>query len=105
MTPKLTLLAYFVAINLFALMVFWLDKRRETLHQERIPGRVLLVFVALGGTFGAWRAMQLYRHKRKNSAFQNQFRLITIIQILLIGYLIYRNTPPEILDLIKDRIN
>lgn len=105
MTPELTLMAYFVAINLFTMMVFWLDKRREVLGKPRIPGQVLLVFVTIGGTFGAWRAMSFYRHKLKNSAFQFQFRTIFGIQICILLYFVYQNLPPEIKKMITDRIN
>jgi uncharacterized membrane protein YsdA (DUF1294 family) len=95
MTPALSILAYFMAINIVTLLLFWWDKRCATLYKRRIPERSLLLCVALGGAFGAWRAMKRYHHKVHNKSFRRKIWIIVVLQLLSIGILTYLGMYPD----------
>jgi len=97
MTPAMNILAYFVAINMLTLLLFWWDKRCEVLYRRRIPERSLLMCVALGGALGAWRAMKSYHHKVHEKSFRRKIWVIVVLQLLFIGLFSYIAINPDFL--------
>lgn len=57
------LLVYVSALSVLSFLLFAVDKAKAKLNRRRIPERVLLLIAGLGGSFGAFAAMQLLRHK------------------------------------------
>ena len=57
---------YLIFINCTAFVVYGADKAFAKLHSWRVPEIVLLVLAALGGSAGAFIAMQLFRHKTQH---------------------------------------
>tara|TARA_R110002124_G_scaffold48644_2_gene143424 strand:+ start:888 stop:1208 length:321 start_codon:yes stop_codon:yes gene_type:complete len=99
------LITYLVVLNMITLMVFWLDKRHKIYGKTRIPESRLLTLVALGGTFGASRAMSLYNHKGRARAFRRHFAIITLIQLAAALYFFYTRFPPELIEAIKTTLS
>lgn len=64
-------------VNGYAFLLFASDKRRARLNRWRIPEKALLIS-AFFGPFGAFAAMQLFRHKTKKT----KFRLVPAFLIL-----------------------
>ncbi len=78
---------YLAVINLFSLVLFWLDKNRaeyngkiekakrrrkphpQLVEKRRIPEKTLFIVAALGGSIGAIIGMWLFRHKTKHWYF------------------------------------
>lgn len=60
---------YLIFINCTAFVVYGADKAFAKLHSWRVPEMVLLVLAALGGSAGAFIAMQLFRHKTQHLKF------------------------------------
>lgn len=77
-------LAYFYIINLLALALFGIDKRRAKRGGQRIPELTLLLVAVLGGSVGAIGGMLSFRHKTRKPRFSVGLPVILAIQILFL---------------------
>lgn len=75
---------YLGLINLWALALFFIDKRRSIKGQWRIKESTLLITALLGGSIGAIIGMNWFRHKTKHAKFKIGLPLILCLQLLLI---------------------
>lgn len=62
-------LIYLILINLTAFLLMYVDKKKAIKRQYRIPESVLLWIAFLGGAFGAYLGMRMFRHKTKHIKF------------------------------------
>ena len=85
----LTLAAYLSIINLLAFIVYGLDKQLAKRGHSRVSERTLLLLAGVGGSIGAYGAMQLFRHKTLHKKFNIGVPLIFLAQAILIGVLVY----------------
>jgi uncharacterized membrane protein YsdA (DUF1294 family) len=92
------LASWLLAINLAAFLTYAYDKiqaqRAEGLSGKhrvsRVPEKALLALTALGGCFGAFLSMRLFRHKTAKTEFQVVFWLIASAEIILVAvYLLF----------------
>ena len=60
---------YLIVINLVALFLMYVDKKKARNRQYRIPESVLLWSAFLGGAIGAYMGMKMFRHKTKHAKF------------------------------------
>ncbi|WP_454759997.1 DUF1294 domain-containing protein [Caulobacter segnis] len=74
---------YLLVANVLTFAVFASDKRRAMAGDRRVPERILLQLVAVGGTVGALAAQQILRHKTKKEPFRSLLWLIAVLQIAL----------------------
>lgn len=82
------IIGYFIIINLFAFVLFGIDKSRsQETGARRIRERTLWLSMLIGGSLGALLAMHLFRHKTKKISFQAVAAIILAGQILLFLYL------------------
>lgn len=77
--------SYFIVINVFALIMYGIDKLAAKLGVRRIPEIVLLNISLLGGMFGAILGMVIFRHKIRKRVFV----LGNIACLLLYGFIFY----------------
>ena len=75
-------LVYLYAVNLFALALFGVDKRRAVRGGRRIPEYVLLGVAVIGGSVGAIGGMLSFRHKTRKPRFSVGLPVILAIQLL-----------------------
>lgn len=75
---------YLLGINLVSFVLYGIDKRRAIKDQWRIPESTLLGVAFVGGSIGAWAAMQLFRHKTKHWTFK---LLVPALIVLHVGVL------------------
>lgn len=80
----------FMSVLDFSLM--GADKRLARLHRRRVPERVLLGLAAVGGSFGGFLGMRLFRHKTKHPRFYIALPLLMLLHLAL-GVLIYLYGP------------
>ena len=80
------LAAYLLFVNLLALVMYGIDKKRAMQKRFRIPERTLLWMARLGGGVGSWLGIKLFRHKTKHT----RFRILVPLWILIwvVGILI-----------------
>ena len=83
------LLIYLEAVNLIALLVMGLDKRRARVHRERIPEATLMGLAVAGGSIGILGGMYLFRHKTRKPKFYIGVPVILAMEILFFLLLIY----------------
>ncbi|MGN1481630.1 DUF1294 domain-containing protein [Porcipelethomonas sp.] len=83
------LIIYFIIINIISLIIFYIDKQRAIKHQWRIPEATLLTVAFIGGSFGAYAGMKLFRHKTKHAKFYISVPLFMLLHIIIIVMGIY----------------
>lgn len=96
--------AYFVGINLLAVLLFWMDKRRARRGDWRIPERQLLGVMFWGGTPGGLWARRVLRHKTRKEPFCTHMQVIVSVQIVVVCALVVLWTQPDILGWTGTRI-
>lgn len=84
------IIIYFIVINLIGFFVMWLDKRKAIKGSWRIPEKTLFLITALGGGIGTIAGMYIFRHKTQKLGFVIGFPFITILEIILIIWLIIK---------------
>ncbi len=71
-------------INFISFIVCYNDKKRAIKHQRRVSERTLLGISFMGGAFGFWVAMYLFRHKTKHVKFVILEPLFVIVWVVLL---------------------
>ena len=67
---KTILIAALLLINLFAFVLYGIDKAKAKRGAWRIPEATLLLVAFLGGSFGALLGMEVFRHKTRHWKFR-----------------------------------
>lgn len=86
---------YLLLINLVGFLSMGIDKRKAQKQKWRIPEKVLFLFAILGGSAGSLLGMYTFRHKTKHRKFVIGIPVILALQLILSGFLIYRNVTAE----------
>ena len=71
---------YLAIINLIGFAAFFIDKRKATKNQWRIPEKKLFLLAFLGGGAGCFLGMKLFRHKTKHLSFVIGIPAIAIVE-------------------------
>lgn len=72
---------YLVIINIVALLLMLIDKKKAQKKAWRIPEATLFLSSIIGGSIGAWGGMYLFRHKTKHWYFVVFMPLILAVQV------------------------
>jgi uncharacterized membrane protein YsdA (DUF1294 family) len=80
LAPTLLALLAFGVINVWTVMLFWLDKRRARAGEWRISEASLLGLALIGGTPGAFLARALFRHKTRKQPFSTILFFVATVQ-------------------------
>lgn len=83
-----TILLILVVVNLFAFVLYGIDKAKAKRGAWRIPEATLLLAAFLGGSLGALLGMELFRHKTKHAKFKILVPLFLILHIALGVYMV-----------------
>lgn len=83
------LIIYYIVTNLLAFMTFFIDKRRAKAGAWRISEKTLLFLSWIGGAFGAYLAMRLFRHKTLKPLFRIGVPVAILVHAGLTGLLIF----------------
>ncbi len=76
------LIYYLITINVLTFIVYGVDKWKARRGRLRVPEATLLGLTALGGSVGAWLAMQLFRHKTQKKKFRYGVPAIFVLQLV-----------------------
>ena len=80
------IIKYFLAINVLTFAVYGVDKWKARQGRWRVPEATLIGLAALGGSVGAWVAMQLFRHKTKKNKFRYGVPIMFVLQLAAVLY-------------------
>ena len=89
LTP-INILAYLLIINLFGILIMYIDKRKAKKGRWRIPEKTLLIVALLGGSIGTMLGMYWFRHKTQKLKFTLGFPTILISEIVIIIYFLIK---------------
>ena len=81
-----TILIYLAIINLCAFVAFGIDKLKARRDAWRTPESTLLLLAAIGGSFGSFLGMKVWRHKTQHKKFTILVPLLMAIHIAIISY-------------------
>lgn len=79
---------YALVINLSLFIMMGLDKRISKKGSWRIQEKKLWLLATLGGAFGGWIGMNVFRHKTKHNSFKYGLPALTLLYIAVLGYLL-----------------
>lgn len=72
---------YLIFLSLITFFMYLADKKKAEKGKWRIPEKVLLLSSFLGGAFGGYPAMILFRHKTKGEHWY--FTAVNLLGIIL----------------------
>jgi len=81
---------YFFVLNAIGFLLTSYDKHLAKVQKHRIPERILLGCVFLGGTIGAGLAMLIFSHKTSKLSYLYKYWGIVIIHVLIV-FLVLKN--------------
>ncbi len=82
--------AALVLLNLFAFILFGVDKSRAQRGAWRISERALLLSAACFGGTGALLGMRVFRHKTRHWKFRILVPLLAVVQWGLIAFIVWK---------------
>ena len=82
------LIYYFLAVNVLTFVVYGVDKWKARHGRWRVPEASLLGLAAVGGSVGAWLAMQLFRHKTQKKKFRYGVPVLFVLQVAAVYFLV-----------------
>ena len=83
-----TLLYYIIGVNVLTFLVYGIDKWKAKNDMWRIPESTLLGMAAIGGSIGAWMAIQTFRHETQHWKFNIGVPVILLLQIALVFWML-----------------
>ena len=81
------LIIYFSIINLFAMILYGVDKKKAEKHQYRISEAALLSVAFLGGPYGAFLGMCVFHHKTRKPRFTITIPVLMVVYAAVIAFL------------------
>ena len=82
MTVVQVVLAALAAVNVLTFLVYGRDKWRARRRSSRTPEKTLLSLAFLGGLFGAWAGMHVFRHKTRKPSFRIKLAVVSALNPL-----------------------
>jgi uncharacterized membrane protein YsdA (DUF1294 family) len=74
-------LGLFALVNLWAFLLFGVDKLRAGAGASRVSEGALLIWAFFGGTIGAYAGRALFRHKTRKQPFSSHLHQIAILHV------------------------
>ena len=81
---------YILIVNVLAIILYGIDKRRSQRKMYRIPENTLLWMARLGGGVGSWLGIKVFHHKTKHKRFMIIVPLWTVLWVAVIVYTIVK---------------
>lgn len=78
---RMMLIYYLLAVNVLTFIVYGVDKWKARSGRWRVPEATLIGLAALGGSVGAWLAMQLFHHKTQKKRFHYGVPALFVLQV------------------------
>ena len=82
------LIIYLVIINVAGLAFMLADKIKAQRGAWRISEATLMTIATIGGSFGSFLGMQLFRHKTRHAKFTVGIPILMVAHVILFGWII-----------------
>lgn len=82
------LIIYLILINALSFILMLVDKLKAKRKAWRIPEATLMTAAFIGGSFGAYLGMQLFRHKTKHLKFSVGIPVFLALHIVALCWMI-----------------
>lgn len=82
------LIIYLVIVNVAGLLFMLADKIKAKRGAWRISEATLMTVAAIGGSFGSFLGMQLFRHKTRHAKFYIGVPVLMVAHTIIFGWLI-----------------
>lgn len=82
--------SWIFGVSIASFFTYGYDKSIAGHNVTRVPELVLHALTAVGGTFGSFLGMQIFRHKTQKKSFRIVFWVIVAVQIVVIVLLLTR---------------
>jgi len=82
------ILLYLLIINLLTLFVWGYDKQMAKTNGQRISEISLLLFVLIGGFFGGFLGILVFKHKISKRTFLLKFFMVGLFQLILLRFVL-----------------
>ena len=83
----------YLTLSLASILIYAKDKRAARTGRRRTPERTLHLLALAGGWPGAMLAQQWLRHKTLKRSFRITFWIIVVVNLALLGYLLWHGPP------------
>lgn len=93
----LSIVTYFLLINLTGFCLMGIDKRKAIKGAFRIPEATLFIVALIGGSIGSIMGMYTFRHKTRHLTFVYGMPAILVLQIIL--FILLLSIPVEFLTI------
>ncbi|MCF6138178.1 DUF1294 domain-containing protein [Pseudalkalibacillus berkeleyi] len=80
------LLSVLIVLNLYGIIIMFVDKRKAQRQQWRISEGHLWIVAIIGGAVGIFLGMRMFRHKTKHASFKYGVPMIIAFQAIGILY-------------------
>ncbi|SDB94889.1 hypothetical protein SAMN05421734_10392 [Pelagirhabdus alkalitolerans] len=81
---SLQLVTYLIVVNVIGLWIMKTDKKRAAKRQWRLSEKSIWSISLVGGAFGVFCGMKLFRHKTKHATFRFGIPALIILQLVLL---------------------
>ena len=85
-----SILLYAAVMSLIAFAAFGIDKFKAKTNRWRISEKTLFSLALLGGGVGAYLGMKVFHHKTRHKQFAVGLPLIMVVQLVIIGFLMWK---------------
>ena len=75
-----------IVINIVSFLLYAIDKFLAKKQMRRVSEKTLLLLAVVGGSVGAWFAMQVFRHKTLHLKFRYGVPVIILLQLAAFYY-------------------
>lgn len=82
---------YYLFINALALIVSGIDKMKAKHAKWRIKENTLYMLSFLGGAFGMFLSLTLFRHKTQKRIFKRIIALTLAMHVFILGLVLYKD--------------
>ena len=82
---------YLALLSLVTFITYAIDKFNAKRNARRVPEKILLLLSFLGGAYGGFISMQLFRHKTKGEHWY--FTVVNVVAIIIHTYLLVKFFP------------
>lgn len=79
-----SLIIFWLSINIFGFALTAYDKAKAKLKAWRVPEKWFFILAFLGGAWGIWAGMFVFRHKTKHTSFIIGIPLLGVLNVFLI---------------------